>query len=104
MQKAELAERMKGFISDVEVARGPAKYVLEGRLANLGRVVWDHSENIISCLETVAGIECIKDGLYSLEYIPGEWQITLSCGTYTGTDLSSAVRAAVRVSARRERE
>lgn len=104
MKPSELAKRLKGFIADVGAARGPAKYIMEERLANLGRFVWDHEELIISALQTVAGIERLAakgigvfiDTTSIPDTVIVSWSETREASV--GDDLHSAVSAAVEAS------
>ena len=65
---SDLIENLIQKLSEVEAARGPAKHILNERLADLGQVAWDHWEEIVEALETVRGIEEImqKDTHFSL--------------------------------------
>lgn len=54
---SDLIEKLIQKLSEVEAARGPAKHILNDRLADLGQVAWDHWEEIVEALETVREIE-----------------------------------------------
>lgn len=58
---SDLTKTLKAKILDVENARGPAKHILNDRLADLGQVAWDYGDEIISALKTVRGIEGLTD-------------------------------------------
>lgn len=72
----------------------------EERLANLGRVVWDHEEVILSALSVVEGLEAILPcGPWMEECVKGKIEIRLSIKGQVryvyGDTLSAAVAAAV---------
>jgi hypothetical protein len=95
-----LIERLKAKVTDVENARGPAKHILNDRLADLGQVTWDHMDEIIaglSALKTLRGIEwLIINGYDPWLYIDdnGEYVCSMT-KNYYGETLSLAVDAAV---------
>ncbi len=104
---SDLTKTLKAKILDVENARGPAKHILNDRLADLGQVAWDYGDEIISALrdqETVRGIEGLLskgsgEVFIDTLSVPGKtvvsWDNKDGCLAVEST-LSLAVDAAVR--------
>ena len=99
---SDLIEKLIQKLSEVEAARGPAKHILNERLADLGQVAWDHWEEIVEALETVRGIEEIasqsrisisRGEMLSREGKP-LWCVGQGMIGHYGPTLSAAVEAA----------
>lgn len=54
---SDVISMLKAKTIDVKNANGPARHILNDRLADLGQVAWDYGDEIISALKTVRGIE-----------------------------------------------
>lgn len=103
---SDLIEKLKQKVNDVEAARGPAKHILNKRLADLGQVARDHWKEILSALETVRGIEELAaEADLTLNIHPPlidchescedvRWLVEIDGSGFNGPTLSAAIEAA----------
>ena len=108
-----LIERLQSKITDVEIANGPAKYIRNDRLADLGQLAWDYGDEIISALKTVRGIEGLAKGEWIVKISEplqdarnereNQWLVEIGRKCFYGSTLSIAVDASVEANEKGEK-
>jgi len=101
----DLIKMLEAKIIDVENANGPAKHILNDRLADLGQVAWDYGDEILSALKTVRGIEGLAKGEWVVKISEplqdarnereNQWLVEIGRKCFYGSTLPLAVEAAV---------